>query len=225
MNRLTKHESLFLGFLVIVDMLAVTKIVLAVTANARVFPVRESTKGYTLVQAYMTTPNPQLQASQWVAAPVGLTDLSGNLWVESGPTKDCYGDCKLHPYGSWRSSSGQKENVDTTITLGAGGAYRYQSYFVGGTGSRWRSEFCDANGCKVMVEGPLNTGSITAVASGGESSASGIRWGSVTSSNATLKSSGDTNIYSWCFARVVNNVVGGTVSSCNTQKYSWTVTY
>lgn len=219
--RLPLSIKLFLATCVIL-LLNVASIAFA--ANAQVWGQRFRTGGYWGIDVYLNTPNPTISSGQWTGGPTGVTNLT-SIFIESGPTKACDVDCKLHPYGSWgNATGGGGEFVDTTALLGAGLTYRYQTNYIGGTGNKWQSIWCSGGGCRGMITGSLNVDTLPYVASGGESSGSTVHWGSITSSNATYKPYNSATLFSWCYTSTTNNV-GGTISACNTSNFSWTSTY
>ncbi len=195
--------------------------------QAQVWGQRYDSGGYWGASAYVSTPDPSIPSGSWVAAPTGVTNTN-DIWIESGPTKACDIDCGLHPYGSYStcpSSSCVHENVDTSRWLAAGGYYTYQSNHIGSpTSKTWQSIFCPSGGCVGMITGNLSTDTLPYVASGGESSSSGVRWGSITTSYNAFKPFNSASWYSWCYTSV-RNTVGGTISSCDTSIFSWTVSY
>ncbi len=75
-----------------------------------------------------------------------------------------------------------------------------------------------------MITGNLATNTLPYVVVGGETAPSGQLLGSSSSSYNTYKPYNTASWYSWCYTGTTNNV-GGTISSCNTGNYSWTVSY
>jgi hypothetical protein len=111
-----------------------TALVDAQGGQAQVWGYEASASGYSGVDAYLTTPNPNISTGTWTGGPNGVSNYV-ETFMESGPTKACDIDCGLHPYGSWQNKLGNKgENVDTSHWLGAGLQYHY--YVVNGIDSK-----------------------------------------------------------------------------------------
>ncbi len=178
--------------------------------------------------AYITTPNPNINAS-WAAAPHGaITDKT--KYIGSGPIKDCTGlvpnaDCNLHPYAEWPDANGNpRYNVDSSVLL-AGGWYRYKVVHFGN--GQWQAQWCDGNGCYGLKSINMQTlDGLRTVVSGGESSCGNCKFGTSTSSHHQWF-----NIYRgfwkrWCYTVVHNNVahLGGTITPCGANQ-DWAVTY
>lgn len=188
--------------------------------QSQIFGNRLSFVGYWRVQAYMTTPNPSISYPNWAGGPTALGEYPNPPFIESGPTKACDIDCGLHPYGAWGTSSTGGEHVDTTLWLGAGGWYKYTSWYV--NNNVWEADFCSGSGCTYMITGNLGTNNLHMIGSGGESS--GVRWGSISTASATYKPYNSNDWYSWCYSSTaLVNVPGGSISSCS--NYSWTATW
>jgi hypothetical protein len=195
--------------------------VIAQGGNAQVWGQRYRDTEYWGVSVLQNTPNPAIPAGQWTGGPVGMTNLVGHAFIESGPTKACDRDCGLHPYGSWGNVFGQGgEFVDLSATLGAGLNYRYKSVFIGGGGTSWQSQWCDGVGCRGMITGDVARTTLPYVAAGGESS--GPHWGNITTSNSFYLPANSNQWSNWCYTSTTNNV-GGTISACN--NWSWTSSY
>lgn len=215
----TKHKK-FAFLLVAVMLILQVGPVFAQGGIAQVWGQRYRSGGYWGVDTYQTTPNPSISSPNWTGGPNAVSNLV-DTFIESGPTKACDLDCGLHPYGSWGApGTSGGEYVDTTVWLGAGLTYRYQSNYIGN--NQWQSVFCSGGGCRGMITGSLGTNTLPYVVSGGESS--GSQWGSITTSYAKYKPYNTTTWYSWCYTSTWNNV-GGTISACNTSNYSWTASY
>ena len=190
-------------------------------ALAQVVPYTgNGTDTFHFQEAYITTPDPSISAGQWAAAPNGVTNWS-NIFIESGPIKECgLFSCTRRPYASWQTSGGSSGFVKLSNNLTAGGWYQYKAYNYGG--NNWTAVFCSGNGCSTIANANLGVGSLPYVASGGEGSSTSVHFGSITSKwNRAYKNGSYTY---WCYTAVVNNV-SGTVSTCNTSDYSWTVSY
>ncbi len=176
---------------------------------------------YLLQDAYMTAPNVSVRSGHWAAGPNGLSS-PGSAFIESGAIKDCRnGRCKLVPYASWQTSSGEygfKQLSQNSLV--PGGLYRYKVYNIGG--NNWETVFCSGNGCYSITTVNLGIDSLLRPVSGGESSSLIISFGSITTKfNRAYKNGRYVN---WCYTDVIKNV-NGSVSECDQTQYAWSVEY
>lgn len=217
---MTKKDRVVTVFLMVVALTMQIVPVFAQGGAAQVWGQRYRSGGYLGVDTIQTTPNPSIYWPNVTGGPVAVTNTF-DTFIESGPIKDCLLDCGLHPYGSWGNATESGFFVDLTVWLGAGLQYRYKSNYIGN--NQWQSVFCSGGGCRSMITGNLGTNTLPYVVSGGEST--GPRWGSITTKNAKYKPYNSATWYSWCYTSKWINVVGGTVSACNTTNYSWKSSY
>jgi hypothetical protein len=183
--------------------------------------------GYWGVDSKVYTPNPSVPDGDWVAAPVGISKLYdayyGYGFVEAGPIKWCETGCSLHPYTSYRDTNGNGDFwMDESVTLLAGGLYRYRAYYL--SGYSWQADFCDAGGCSALGTWNLMTDRLPYVAVGGESISKDVKWGDIDNRENRYRPYGGTYSY-WCYGDSYVGQPGGGISACNWSIYGWTVSY
>jgi hypothetical protein len=180
------------------------------------------------VDSKVYTPDPSIIDQAWVAAPVGVCKFYvqsyGDGFIESGPIKWCLGGCSLHPYSNYNDTNGNGNfHLDTSITLGSGLLYRYRAYYL--SSNNWEADFCSGAGCTAEVTANLQTNQLPFVADGGESSAKGIEWEDIDNRENKYKSYNGSTYDYWCYSNTYIGQPGGSISSCNTSIYGWTVSY
>jgi hypothetical protein len=179
----------------------------------------------------------------WAVGPNGLTTLTKDMktssgtfisrkgiphYIESGPSKDCSRGCSnIYPYTTSADINGcADEQSDTSIKLSPSAYYTYGIRYVGS--SRWEAYWCDT-ACYSFVPVNLKQGNgFSFVASGGESSAIGIPFGNITSTNHKYISAGSSTQLPWCWDfPVLNplNIKTVVVGSCNSSTTTFTVSY
>jgi hypothetical protein len=180
------------------------------------------------VDNQITTPDPSAGPGAILGGPNSVTDLHSHF-IESGPEKQCNGltgICDLHPYWSWMDGNVAHTGWDTSVSLAPNGRYEYKSVWIGGgTGQDWQAQFCSGSGCRGLVTANIAASTLPYVFSGGESNSGSVHFGSLTTSYAQELRLGSGWRF-WCYSSIQNNTSGvGSISSCNTSNYSWTVRY
>lgn len=165
---------------------------------AQVFPrrahINNQLVGYTGVYAVVTTPNTNISAGTWIAAPVSISNAVDHF-TESGPQKFCWNDgttlrCEIHPYASWRAGVGNTTGGwDASRPLVPGTKYVYQSERYTGSTTRFKSYYClgDESQCYTIqtpdlsngVTGDMGLSSFLYYIAGGESNSLFTHWGTI----------------------------------------------
>jgi hypothetical protein len=121
----------------------------------QVFPNYDGTSsGFSGAKADTTSPTATITQG-FNNAPLGVSDITtGGLFVEAGPTKDCYSNAcgSIYPYTSYRGlgTNNTRQVMDTRYPLTPGKYYTYQVKYAGN--STWEPSWCDGSTCRTFLE-------------------------------------------------------------------------
>jgi hypothetical protein len=169
--------------------------------------------------------------SGWQAAPVAVTNWAATpqRFIETGPIKDCRAgkDCRGHPYISAEDTNGMHRFQVAGVFLGDAGRYTFRSFHYTGTGTGWRGEYCDGNGCHFLEDYDLGEVKLERVAVALESTDNLPLAPWVETFINEYRRADTTTYVDYCYDTYYENVSAPSATGCvyttATGAYSWTV--
>lgn len=125
-----------------------------------------------------------------------------------------------HPYCSYQLPDGTVNgNERTDLNLGGGLYYNYRTKYI--NSDIWDAYLYTGSGTYILCSVRLGTTGFVYTASGGESGDSPVAIGPATTRNNQWYTGA--SWWNWCYSW--SNVNVGSISSCNSSNYSWSVQY